>query len=317
MVDMEALALQIYNGKVQAENACDSVIEDNRNQLKEFSCRIAEANKSFFIEKLKQKLTSDEFCRINSVDGLNEKPYTDRYGRCTHFFVAIASKKFWLFQPGTVMLDCGVSGDLEVCHGGSQQNGPILGNGCASYLARFAANLAKKYEQKSNQDTEFNKTAFKKSLTETLEEMVEEDATQHGRLISVKDQLMELSEDKKLTAQQLALIYAKDILTLRQLDVHNKESYTHLLTNPPSEQEIKSFGKKRLELSKFNRPGLFDYGKVKIQDEFQKIIDALVSKDGLVPDDVKDLFRNNLKNWKPGSAGLLVAKPAQSHIITE
>ena len=85
------------------------------------------------------------------------------------------------------MFDCAVTGDLEVCHGGSQQNGPILGNGCAAFLARFAANLAKKYYAKNNKESQFNKLAFKKSLTEALEEMVEEDATQHGRLISLMD----------------------------------------------------------------------------------------------------------------------------------
>ena len=133
--------------------------------------------------------------------------------------------------------------------------------------------------------------------------MVEEDATQHGRLISLMDQLTELSEQKKLTSQQLALIHAKDLLTLRQQDVHKKESYIILFTNPPSEKEIKSSGKLRIELSKFDRPGLFDFGTVKIQDDFIKIIDALVSKDGIVPDDAKDIFKNSLKNLKPDPAG--------------
>ena len=296
MTDIETLALQVYNGKVEAENACENVIVENKRQLKELSCLVTLVNKGFFIEKLRQKLTSNEFERIKCVDGSDEKMYTDRYGRCTYFYVPIATKKFWVFQPGTVMLDCAVSGELEVCHGGSQQNGPILGNGCASFLAKFAANLAQKYASKTNQDSQFNKLAFKKSLTETLEEMVEEDATQHGRLISLKDQLIELSEQRKLTSQQLALIHAKDILTLRKQDVHKKESYISLLTNPPSEKEIKSSVKRRLELSKFNRPELYDFGTVKIQDGFNRIIDALVSKDGIVPDDAKDIFKNSLKN---------------------
>ena len=114
---------------------------------------------------------------------------------------------------------------------------------------------------------------------------------------------MELSEQKKLTSQQLALIHAKDILTLRQQDVHRKESYISLFTNPPSEKEIKSAGKLRIELSKFNRPGLYDFGTVKIQDEFANIIAALVSKDGIVPDDAKDVFKSSLKNLKPDPAG--------------
>ena len=108
---------------------------------------VSDANKAFFIEKLEQKLSNDEFCMIKSVGSTSEQPYTDAYGRCTHFYVALTEKvRIWVYQPGSVMLDSAVvSGELEVCHGGSQQNGPILGNGCAAYLARFAVALAKKY----------------------------------------------------------------------------------------------------------------------------------------------------------------------------
>ena len=111
---------------------------------------------------------------------------------------------------------------------------------------------------------------------------------------------MELSEQKKLTSQQLALIHAKDILTLRKQDVHQQASYISLLTHPPSEKEIKSSCKRRLELSKFNRPELYDFGTVKIQDEFDWIISALASKNGIVPDDAKDVFKNGLKNYGSG-----------------
>ena len=70
--------------------------------------------------------------------------------------------------------------------------------------------------------------------------MVEEDATQHGRLIDMKDQLMELTQDKKLTAEQLALFYAKDIITHRKLDAHSPETYKQLASNPPSTEEIRA-----------------------------------------------------------------------------
>ena len=63
------------------------------------------------------------------------------------------------------MLDSAVvPGELEVNHGGSQQNGPILGNGCASYLARFAVALQRKYKENianiKAADDEFNKAEF-------------------------------------------------------------------------------------------------------------------------------------------------------------
>jgi len=35
--------------------------------------------------------------------------------------------------------------DLSVVHGGSQQNGAILGNGCATFLAKFLTTLALTY----------------------------------------------------------------------------------------------------------------------------------------------------------------------------
>ena len=97
MVDIETLALQLYSGKVETDKACETVIEDNKRHLRDLSCFVALVNKSFFIEKLKQKLTTDEYERIKCVDGSEEKMYTDRFGRCTYFYVPIASKKFWIF----------------------------------------------------------------------------------------------------------------------------------------------------------------------------------------------------------------------------
>jgi len=44
------------------------------------------------------------------------------------------------------MLESGViDGDLKICHGGSQQNGAILGNGCATFLAKFVTSLIQRY----------------------------------------------------------------------------------------------------------------------------------------------------------------------------
>ena len=97
MVDMESLALQLYNGKVVPLTKHDSVIEENQRQLKELSCQIADANKKFFVEKLRSKLTDDEFCEIKNVDTFREQPHTDRYGRCTNFYVSLGPQKLWLY----------------------------------------------------------------------------------------------------------------------------------------------------------------------------------------------------------------------------
>ena len=48
------------------------------------------------------------------------------------------------------MFECGVvdDGDLVINSGGSQQNGAILGNGCAIFLFKFVTTLIMKYEGK-------------------------------------------------------------------------------------------------------------------------------------------------------------------------
>ena len=43
---------------------------------------------------------------------------------------------------------------------------------------------------------------------------------------------------------------------------------------------------------------MFFTGKLKLSEEFQKIIDSLVNKDGIVPEDKKDGFRSKLRAWK-------------------
>ena len=101
----------------------------------------------------------------------------------------------------------------------------------------------------------------------------------------------------ELSAKQLALFYAKDIITLRNLDENKAESYTQIAQNPPSDEEIAQFMQKRQNESKFNRPDMFFSGRLKLNEEFSTILNALVTKDGLVPDDKKDDFRNKLKLW--------------------
>ena len=47
--------------------------------------------------------------------------------------------------------------------------------------------------------SKFSGPEFRKSLTDTLEKMVMEDTLEHGRLLTMKEQLMEMTEEKKLT----------------------------------------------------------------------------------------------------------------------
>ena len=161
------------------------------------------------------------------------------------------------------MFESGVKrdGDLVVNHGGSQQNGPILGNGCATFLCKFAATLIIKYDKIRKEKERFgllradgiprdikslNHEAYQLALTQTLAQLAVEDVTCHGRYLVMKDILCDLTEHQQLTDEQLALFYAKDILTLRGKEA-TEEAIEEMRQNLPSESEISDIIKKRTQ----------------------------------------------------------------------
>ena len=165
---------------------------------------IALVNKEFFKQKLKDKLDPElqEYIKsINTRKG--EKPIVDNYGRVTYYYAQLGDKKVPVYQPGTIMFECGVvaDSDLAVEAHGSQQNGAILGNGCAVFLCKFMARLIQCYEATSL-DNEIDYTGpvhqecYKMSLTKTLQQCCLEDVKEHGRLLALKDILASLTESK-------------------------------------------------------------------------------------------------------------------------
>ena len=64
------------------------------------------------------------------------------------------------------MFETGVKADsdLAVEHGGSQQNGAILGNGCAKFLAKFMTSLQQAYANVSISPSNFELENYKKDL---------------------------------------------------------------------------------------------------------------------------------------------------------
>ena len=54
--------------------------------------------------------------------------------------------------------------DLAVEHGGSQQNGAILGNGCAKFLAKFMTSLSETYSKVSISASQFELQNYKQAL---------------------------------------------------------------------------------------------------------------------------------------------------------
>lgn len=90
--------------------------------------------------------------------------------------------------------------DSSIVAGGSQQNGPILGNGCSIFLAKFLTKLVLKYNElcssnKYNESGPINKALYKISLEITLRDLSLEDMREHGRLLALKEKLVSLVDE--------------------------------------------------------------------------------------------------------------------------
>ena len=168
---------------------------------------IALVNKPFFKSRLDQKLDADVVERVNVVNTRKgERPIVDSYGRVTYFYARLGNKKIPIYQPGTIMFESGVipTGELAVEAHGSQQNGAILGNGCAIFLCKFIASLIKQYEElcegKGHElDSEMCEESYKAALTKVLSHCAVEDMKEHGRLLCMKEVLCDIVSDKKLS----------------------------------------------------------------------------------------------------------------------
>ena len=70
---------------------------------------IALVNKEFFKQKLADKLDEElqeYILQVNTRKG--EKPIVDSYGRVTYYYARLGDKKIPVYQPGTIMFECGV-----------------------------------------------------------------------------------------------------------------------------------------------------------------------------------------------------------------
>ena len=99
----------------------------------------------------------------------------------------------------------------------------------------------------------------------------------------------------RLSDQQLACIYAKDIAMVRKFSKIIPEAVSKIVLNVPSAQEITYIVTNRTQKSKFRTHELFNSGLLNIQAELGNIRDALLTKDGLVDASEQDLFRNELR----------------------
>ena len=262
--DIKEVALLLYKGSLTTDESNEEFVGENKMKVKELATEVALANKPFWKEKLATKLDADLCKYIKEVDlDKEEEPYCDRFGRVTYYYAELADRRIWLYQPGTIMFESGVKdGELKICSGGSQQNGGILGNGCAAFLCKFTATLICKYEKIKAAE---GKTAsgliakvYSDALTATLIELAFEDYSQHGRLLVMKDQTISIA-DEELTDKQLMMFYVKDIMIYR-LKEYPGLTFDAGTEHPPTEEEIFELMKTRYNESKFCRHELFYTG---------------------------------------------------------
>lgn len=110
------------------------------------------------------------------------------------------------------------------------------------------------------------------------------------------------------------MFYIRDIFCSRlaeaKIEVSNNDAHTYneIIAKPPTNEEIVQFMVKRHQVETcFNRHDLFFTGKMKLSEQYDKMIDALCKKDGLVPDNKKVAFRKELQA-KKSNAGSDVAR---------
>ena len=71
------------------------------------------------------------------------------------------------------------------------------------------------------------------ALNETLSQHCLEDCTQHGRLLALREILTNLNGGQRLTSQQLACLYAKDVSVCRGFSKIIPDGLAQLLNNVP------------------------------------------------------------------------------------
>lgn len=87
---------EIYRGIYSPEVVSSSVIDTNIAIMKSITSKVSKANKDNFIENLKQNLDPTLLSYVKIVQG-DEKPYVDKFGRETNYYIMIDSKRIWLY----------------------------------------------------------------------------------------------------------------------------------------------------------------------------------------------------------------------------
>ncbi len=90
-------------------------------------------------------------------------------------------------------------GDLAINTDSGQENGSILGQQGALFLAKFCACLGTQYnaqvEALGAEPSEFSVDAYNAALTEALKAYAPVDAQQYGKLLALKNSLASFTEE--------------------------------------------------------------------------------------------------------------------------
>ena len=201
-----------------------------------------------------------------------------------------------MFETGVVS-----DGNLAVNAHGSQQNGAILGNGCAIFLCKFMTKLTMNYNAVAEEEGvdmygPFDENVYKTALTNALRENSREDATEHGRLLALKKSLANMTSEKVLDEKQLACLYLKDIAEAQGQDLNemDEDAITEMLDNLPDDEFKATIQKNRKDQSLLPDEEMFQVGSVPISDVLSNIKEAILKKDGIVEPEKQDLFREQV-----------------------
>ena len=267
---------------------------------------VALVNKEHFRQKLIEKVPQE--CRELIIEIPEEKdPYTDDQGRVTYFYTILGGIPIPVYQPGTIMFESAIKSDsnLVVEHGG-QQNGPLLGNGCATFLAKFLGRLVIAYNKecalKELNPNMFYSNVYQQILEQTLRAHSKEDSSEHGRLISIKDTLLTVNNEKIDSESVLGHFYRKDIMELEGDDVDPEDAFKRM--DSGMRNQLLQY---RKEQSVFEEKQLFEDCTRDIALDIETFKQAYLVKAGLVSEEEKPLFHETLnKVCKPKVLNSLV-----------
>ena len=165
-----------------------SVLEKNKNILKKISKLVSNSTKDYFRERINERLGDELGNYIIS----SKMPIYDDFGRTSYFYIKIGNYKLPLFQPGAIMFLTAVKDNSELVIKGKtteRQNGPILGMGCALFLAKFFAKLSKKYQEycvaNNKNCDDFYEDIYKNSLIENLNDHGDEDKDEYIKFLFI------------------------------------------------------------------------------------------------------------------------------------